>query len=47
MLDDCRGELVSTMWHLIWSGTLAMDLGAPITAGTFVNSGSAGPEAAA
>lgn len=33
-LDDGSGELVATMWHLIWSGRLVCDLDDPITSTT-------------
>ena len=35
-LDDGTGRLISTVWHLIWRGVLAIDMAAPITKRTAV-----------
>lgn len=35
--DDGSGELISTMWHLIWQGTLGCDTTAPIRSNTTLN----------
>lgn len=37
--DGGHGELVSTMWHLLWSGALACDLDRRITRGTTLSEG--------
>jgi hypothetical protein len=35
-LDDGTGRLISTVWHLMWRGVLAVDMAAPITKRTAV-----------
>jgi hypothetical protein len=36
MFDDGSGELKSVVWHLIWRGSLRVDLLSPIDDDSFV-----------
>jgi hypothetical protein len=37
--DDGSGEIISTMWHLIWAGHLVCDLTEPLRGGTALRRG--------